>query len=195
MICGWGSSARRPPPRQLPTRAPGLQRKTGFAIRALRFSVHLRETTAGSVGLARSRCIQGYASAHEPERIAVIEHPLRSRFRFATNAVDGRPIDLSIATRVGDDREPRPRLLGLTLLLVSWRAPLQTRMFIVMQRRHMLQDVANRRCVGHMSLPRPSPTDVEHMSYRTSGSPFDLLREALSGGSATASTTLHLLAN
>ena len=80
--------------------------------------------------------------------------------------VNGRLIDLSLVSQVGEIRKPRRRFAGLGFLPVSLRAPIMNKFIAAFQRGDVLQDVTIWRRKQYRSRPRLCRSDGEIMPFR-----------------------------
>ena len=80
--------------------------------------------------------------------------------------VDGRLIDLSLASQVREIRGPKRWIGGLGFLPVRLRAPLMNRFIASQQERDVRQDVTIWSRKRYRSLPRLSRSDGEIMAFR-----------------------------
>jgi nitrite reductase/ring-hydroxylating ferredoxin subunit len=96
------------------------------------------------------------------------EHDLGIDFRLWVLAtpVDGTLIDPSIVAQVKELKQPARRVMGLSFLPVSWRAPLVNKFMIRQQRQDVLQDVVIWSRKRHVRRPRLCRSDGEIMTYR-----------------------------
>ncbi|MDE0196539.1 MAG: Rieske 2Fe-2S domain-containing protein [bacterium] len=100
--------------------------------------------------------------------VEVREHtiPFDMRFWVLATPVDGRLIDVSLATQVGELRGLRRRVAGLGFLPLPLRAPVMNRILARMQKRDVLQDVTIWSRKKHRTRPRLARSDGEIMQFR-----------------------------
>ena len=101
--------------------------------------------------------------------VEVREHsiPFDMRFWVLTTPVDGRLIDVSLATQVGEMRGPRRRIAGLGFLPLPLRARIMNRIMAPLQKRDVRQDVTIWSRKQHRTRPRLARSDGEIMQFRT----------------------------
>ena len=86
--------------------------------------------------------------------------------------VDGSLIDLTLASQIGEIRNPQRRIAGLGFLPVRLRAPIMNKFIAALQQGDVLQDVAIWRHKRYLSRPRLCRSDGEIMPFRAYCSQF-----------------------
>ncbi len=93
--------------------------------------------------------------------------PFDMRFWVLSTPVDGRLIDVSLVTQVGEMGGLQRRIAGLGFLPLPLRARVMNRILAPMQKRDVLQDVRIWSTKQHRPRPRLARSDGEIMQFRT----------------------------
>ena len=100
--------------------------------------------------------------------VEIREHSIGMDMRLWVLAtpVDGRLIDLSLASQVREIRNPRRKVAGLGFLPVGMRAPIMNKFISAMQHQDVLQDVVIWSLKQYRTRPRLCRSDGETMPFR-----------------------------
>ena len=100
--------------------------------------------------------------------VEIREHSIGMDMRLwiLATPVDGKLIDLSMVSQVGEIRNPKRFFAGLGFLPRTWRAPLMNKFMASEQRDDVLQDVVIWKSKQYRSRPRLCRSDGEIMPFR-----------------------------